>query len=140
MKLSKNSLHMFISKISKFSFIFVIAFSFIFSYAILPISAEDNVIKISTGIENPLGSNLKDIPTFIKKVIEIVLSVGIPLLALAIIYSGFLFIEAQGNKDKLEKAKKAILYTLIGGVLLLGAFVISEAIINTVEDIKSTTT
>lgn len=139
MKLSKNSLHMFISKISKFSFIFVIAFSFIFSYVILPISAEDNVIKISTGIENPLGSNLKDIPTFIKKVIEIVLSVGIPLLALAIIYSGFLFIEAQGNKDKLEKAKKAILYTLIGGVLLLGAFVISEAIINTVEDIKSTT-
>lgn len=139
MKLSKNSLHMFISKISKFSFIFVIAFSFIFSYAILPISAEDNVIKISTGIENPLGSNLKDIPTFIKKVIEIVLSVGVPLLALAIIYSGFLFIEAQGNKDKLEKAKKAILYTLIGGVLLLGAFVISEAIINTVEDIKSKT-
>lgn len=139
MKFPKNNLYMFFSKISKFAFIFIIAFSFIFSFSVLTSRADDNVITIETGIENPLGSNLKDIPTFIEKVIEIVLYVGIPLLALAIIYSGFLFIEAQGNEKKLEKAKKAILYTLIGGVLLLGAFVISEAIIKTVEDIKSTT-
>lgn len=93
--------------------------------------------NITTTIDNPLGNNITDIPSFIKEVVNIVLVVGIPILALAIIYTGFLFVQAQGNSEKLTKAKNALLYTLIGGALLLGAFVIANAIKETVDSIKS---
>ena len=98
-----------------------------------------NGTNITTTITNPLGEKITDIPSFIKEAVNIVLYVGIPIIALAIIYSGFLFVKAQGNAEALTTAKKTLLYTLIGGALLLGAFVIANAIGKTVEDIKSTT-
>jgi len=58
-------------------------------------------------------------------------------VAIAIIYSGFLFVTAQGNSEKLTKAKKALLYTIIGAALLLGSYVIATAIGKTVDEIKA---
>ncbi len=102
--------------------------------------ADDNCgVKIDTGIKNPLGDNIKDIPTFIKTVLDVVLVIGVPIVTLAIIYAGFLFVSAQGNDEKLKKAKETLLYTIIGAALLLGSFVIASAIKGTVDDIKSTT-
>ncbi|NVN97491.1 hypothetical protein HXX01_04690, partial [Candidatus Nomurabacteria bacterium] len=66
-------------------------------------------VNINTNIKNPLGSKITDLSSFIKAVVEIVLVVGIPLLALAIIYAGFLFVKAQGNSEELTKAKHALL-------------------------------
>ncbi len=95
-------------------------------------------ITIDAKIENPLGAkgpqNLQD---FIKLIIEVVLVVGVPVLALAIIYAGFLYVKAQGNPGELEVAHRTLLYTVIGGALLLGAFVIANAIQGTVKDISS---
>ena len=50
---------------------------------------------------------------------------------MAIVYSGLLFILAQGNDTKLKDAKRIFLYTIIGGVILLGAGAISEVVCNT---------
>lgn len=96
-----------------------------------------NGVKID-GISNPI-QGINTLPQFIEAVIKIVLTVGIPLLVLAIIYAGFLYVKAQGNPGELEVAHRTLLYTVIGGALLLGAFVIANAIGKTVEDIKSTT-
>jgi hypothetical protein len=60
-----------------------------------PDSKDSNGISINTGIKNPLSDEFKDIPTFIKGVLRFVLLIGIPLVALAIIYTGFLFVTAQ---------------------------------------------
>ena len=76
---------------------------------------------------------------FIKAIVNIVLVVGVPIVALAIIYTGFLFVAAQGNPESLKKAKSALVYTIVGGAILLGAFIIAEAISKTVDEIKSTT-
>ena len=75
----------------------------------------------------------------INEIIKIVLTVGVPIVALAIIYTGFLFVKAQGNPDELVKAKKAFVFTIVGAAILLGAFVIANAIDKTVDDIKSST-
>ncbi|MEK7586155.1 MAG: hypothetical protein AAB477_02930 [Patescibacteria group bacterium] len=96
-------------------------------------------IKINTGITNPLGDKLDTIPKFIEAILDFVLLIGVPIVTLAIIYTGFLFVTAQGNSEKLKKAKQTLLYTLVGAALLLGSYVISEAIVGTVADIKSTT-
>jgi hypothetical protein len=53
-----------------------------------------------------------------------------------LIWSGFMFVSAQGNPEKIETAKSRLLYTIIGAILLLGAWTISQAIKGTVEDIK----
>ncbi|MBK5215553.1 MAG: hypothetical protein JJE53_01955 [Candidatus Pacebacteria bacterium] len=98
-----------------------------------------NAPNINTKIDNPLGSGIDSIPKLIEAIINIVLMIGIPIIVLAIIYTGFLFVKAQGNPEQITKAKSALLYTLIGAALLLGAFVIANAIGKTVEEIKSST-
>lgn len=93
--------------------------------------------KIDTHIENPLGDSVTDIPSFIEKILRFILMLAVPIVALAIIYTGFLFVTALGNSEKLKKAKQALVYTLIGAALLLGAFVIAEAIQGTVKEISN---
>ncbi|MFA6076500.1 MAG: pilin [Candidatus Paceibacterota bacterium] len=82
---------------------------------------------------NPLGTKgVASIPAFIQKLLEGVLQIGIPIVALAIIYCGFLFVAARGNSEKLGKAKDALLYTLIGAAILLGSWAIAQMISATV--------
>lgn len=132
MKIFKTKKYSFATKVLKYSYIGL--FIFVLMMPIMFLNADTS---ITTTIQNPLGDNIKDIPSFIKEVINIVLVVGVPIIVLAIIYTGFLFVKAQGNSEQITKAKDALTYTLIGAALLLGAFVIAEAIGATVEDIKS---
>jgi hypothetical protein len=86
---------------------------------------------------NPLGDTATDVPTFIKTLLTGLLQIGIPIVALAVIYSGFLFVEARGNSEKLTKAKDALLYTLIGAAILLGSWAIAQMISATVGVVAS---
>ncbi len=136
MKIFKENKYRIISQVLKYSFVIVIFFSFLFNYvgALEPDAVGG--ITVQTGIVNPLGNGLNDIPSFITTIINIVLLVGIPIVTLAIIYSGFLFVQASGNSEKLGTAKKALLYSVVGAALLLGAFVLAEAIKGTVDQLK----
>ncbi len=82
-------------------------------------------------IENPLA-NTSTINDFIRVLLEGVLKIGIPIVALAVIYSGFLFVKAQGNPEAITKAKDAILWTLVGAAVLLGAWAIAKLVADTV--------
>jgi Type IV secretion system pilin len=85
---------------------------------------------------NPLGTT-STIPDLIKNIIVPgIMEIGIPIVALAIIYSGFLFVFARGNPEKLTKAKDALLYTLIGAAVLLGSWAIAQMISATVTGLK----
>ena len=81
-------------------------------------------------IVNPINAN--SIQEFIKTFLTGVIKIGMPIVALAIIYCGFLFVSAQGNSEKLTKAKDALLYTLIGAGILLGSWAIAQLISETV--------
>lgn len=131
MKIFRDRKYGIVSGILKYSFVFVIILALFTPFIFVGAAG----VAVDAGIKNPLGEKLVDLPSFIKAVVEIVLVVGIPLLALAIIYAGFLFVKAQGNSEELTKAKHALLYTVIGGALLLGAFIISNAIVSTVNQI-----
>jgi hypothetical protein len=85
----------------------------------------------SKGLCNPLGTT-STLPELIQTVLQGALKIGIPLIALAIIYSGFLFVFARGNSEKLTDAKKSLLYTIIGAAILLGSWAIAEMISITV--------
>ena len=79
---------------------------------------------------NPISVSSLD--QFIQIVLQGVIKIGIPIIALAVIYSGFLFVKAQGNPGELEVAQKSLMYTLIGAAILLGAWAIAQVIANTV--------
>lgn len=85
---------------------------------------------------NPLGTT-NTLPELIRIILTGVLTIGIPVIALAIIYSGFLFVFARGNPEKLTKAKDALLYTLIGAAILLGSWAIATMIQVTVTGLSA---
>lgn len=82
-------------------------------------------------IINPIKS--KSITGLIKTILEGIIKIGMPVVVLAIIYSGFLFVSARGNSEKLGKAKDSLLYTLIGVAILLGSWAIAQLITDTVK-------
>ena len=109
---------------------------FLIMIPVFSLAVDDNTLSGPSNegkIVNPLGPNgVASIPDFIKTLLEGVLKVGIPIVALAIIYCGFLFVSARGNSEKLGKAKDALLYTLIGAAILLGSWAIAQLISDTV--------
>jgi hypothetical protein len=82
---------------------------------------------------NPIRAN--SITGFVDIFLTGVLKVGIPIVALAVIYCGFLFVAARGNSEKLSKAKSALLYTLIGAAILLGSWSIAILVSETVNSL-----
>ena len=82
------------------------------------------------------GGNINDIPTLVERLLGIVLTIGVPLIVLAIIYAGFKFVTAQGKPDKLEEAKKTFLWILVGAAILLSAYAIAQGIEATISDIR----
>ena len=82
-------------------------------------------------IRNPLKVN--SIVELLKALVGILVQIGFPLAVLAFIYTGFLFVSAFGNEEKITKAKSALNWTFIGTAILLGAFIIITAIENTVK-------
>ena len=86
---------------------------------------------------NPLG--VSSISQLVGAIIEILLKILLPVIVVFVIYAGFLFVTAQGNEEKLNNAKKILLWTLVGAVIILGASVIAAVLENTVTQIKTGT-
>ena len=91
-------------------------------------------------LQNPLNSDFSSIPSFIAGALKVMVEVALPIISLYIVYSGFLFVVAQGNEEAISKAKRNFLYVIIGATLILGAWVIATLIGGTVTQITGTTT
>jgi hypothetical protein len=84
-------------------------------------------------IVNPLGEGrFTSIPGLIQTILEGALKISIPIIALAIIYCGFLFVSARGNPEAITKAKDALTWTIVGAGILLGSWAIAKMISATV--------
>ena len=81
--------------------------------------------------ENPTPYD--DIMSLLQKLLESLVKILLPVIAVFIIYAGFLFVTAGGDTKKLEDAKKTLLGALIGAALILGAWVFAQAIASTIQ-------
>jgi hypothetical protein len=96
-----------------------------------PINPATGAGGCATGsICNPLQST--SIEEFILKIIDVLLVFALPIIVLYIMYAGFLFVTANGNESQLTQAKNALLWSVVGGVIALGAKLILEVIQGTV--------
>lgn len=85
-------------------------------------------------ISNPI--NVNSLSDLVNKILEIIIQIGMPILVLAVVYVGFLFVYARGSEEGLKKAKNALLTVVIGAAIVLGAFVISSVIENTITSLE----
>jgi len=104
------------------------------------LNCDDNTgatTNVGITLDNPFGETGGSLVGLLDKIFDsIIFPIGGILAVLAFIYSGFLFVSAQGNESKLTTAKTALLYTAVGTAVLLGARVISLVISNTVDQLK----
>lgn len=84
-----------------------------------------------TTLINPLQSN--NLQEFLISILDFVIRIGTIVIILMLVYVGYLFVVAQGSDSKLSEAKHALLWTLIGALILLGAKAIALAIQATVQ-------
>ena len=90
--------------------------------------------KLCNPLKNEMG--LWELVEYIVR--DILVEIIAPIvITLALLWSGFMFIAAQGNNDKLIEARRNFLYVVAGSILLIGAYLILEVILNTVEDITN---
>ena len=73
------------------------------------------------------------LPELLATLISILMYILFPLVVMMIVYTGFLFVTAQGNPAKIQKARSALVWTLIGGLIILGAQAFSIMIEATVD-------
>lgn len=89
--------------------------------------------ELQVRINNPL--KVDTIQGAIQLFMNAVLRIALPFIIIFFIWSGFSFVLARGNPTKIETAKKMFWYTIIGTLLILGAWTITNAIIGTVNSI-----
>ena len=93
--------------------------------------------QTSGTLQNPLNSAFSSVPNFIAGFLKVVVMVALPIIILFIVYSGFMFVMARGNSEKLGQARENFLWVIIGAILILGAWVIATLIGGTVSQLTT---
>ena len=95
----------------------IITFSFLFLTALIFVSpiyaASADVTKIET---------------FIKSIIQVLVTLAGLVAAGFFVWGGVGYITSSGNPETLDRAKKTILYSAIGLVVVIGAFILTNVI------------
>lgn len=91
--------------------------------------------KLNIRLNNPL--KVSSIQEALKFFMNLVLKIALPIIIIFFVWSGLSFILARGNATKIQEAKNMFLYTVIGTLLVLGAWTITNALIGTVNSIAN---
>lgn len=89
-----------------------------------PVYTPPESYTITERVQNPIQS--VTVIELISKLFTALIYIAIPLAILALVFTGFQFVAAQGKEEVLTKAKKNALYVVVGLAIVLGArFIVS---------------
>lgn len=74
------------------------------------------------------SADVSKIQTFIQGVIQVLVTLAGLVSAGFFVWGGIGYITSSGDPEKLDRSKKTILYSAIGLVIVLGAFVLSTVV------------
>ena len=86
----------------------------------------------NTTLKNPLGTGAT-LNTLLADILQFVVRIGSIIVILMLVYVGFMFVVARGNPAEISKARQALMWTVIGALVLLGAEAIAQGIQATVQ-------
>ena len=85
----------------------------------------------SASLNNPIV--FPTIQSLITAFLNVLVIIAVPFLVFFVIYSGFLYVTAQGNPEKIKAANKSLTYAIIGAVIIIGASAIVTIVDNIVQ-------
>jgi hypothetical protein len=88
----------------------------------------------NVGLYNPLGAN-STLPALLSAILALVVRIGTFVVIFMLVYVGYLFVIARGAPGEITKAKQALLWTVVGALILLGAQALAVGIQATVQSI-----
>lgn len=74
------------------------------------------------------SGDVDKIESFIRNVIQVLVTLSGVIAAGFFVWGGIGYITSSGNPEMLDKSKKTIIYSAIGLVIVLGAFVLSNVV------------
>lgn len=75
-----------------------------------------------------VSADVTKIETFIKSIIQILVTIAGLVSAGFFVWGGFGYITSSGNPEMLDRSKKTILYSAIGLAVVLAAFVLTNIV------------
>ncbi len=95
--------------------------------------ATSSNLSLSIKIENPIADT--DILSLIDRIVGFVLKIGIPIIALFLLWAGFRYVMARGNPKEITDAHRNLGHVLLGTAIFLGAYTVAKAVIATIQSI-----
>ena len=89
----------------------------------------------NTGLKNPL--KVDSIQGLLTTVLSYVVQIGTVIIVLMMVWTGFKFVLARGNPTELQGARKMLLWTIIGALVILGAQIIAMGVQSTITAISA---
>ena len=102
-------------------------FTFIASFALLA----SPFLVYAEALSNPLG--ITSIAELLVRVLRLITMIAFPVLVMFLVYVGFLFVKDGGNPEGLKKAREYLMWTLVGGLLVLGGQALALGIQGTID-------
>ncbi|MDE2173184.1 MAG: hypothetical protein KGJ31_01100 [Patescibacteria group bacterium] len=95
-----------------------------------------SLINPLSGVDCSSG-NGNCLVAFLNNILDFVIRIGSIAVILMLVYVGFLFVTARGEPGKISTARQALLWTVVGALILLGAKAISLGIQATVQALSA---
>ncbi|MDA1335179.1 MAG: TrbC/VirB2 family protein [bacterium] len=96
---------------------------------LLPFLAVAETAYAQSSYKDILKLGCDSIAECVVRIIDFAITLAFPVAVIFIVYSGFLFVTAQGAPDKITNAKNTITWTLIGLAIAIGAKALSLAFV-----------
>jgi len=61
---------------------------------------------------------------------------GGPIVVIGLMYAGYTLVSAQGETNKIEEGRRALLWVIVGAAIILGATVLKEVVSGTVDGLR----
>lgn len=97
-----------------------------------------NNLAANVGQSAGLGNAPTPLTTIIGSIINVLLGFLGVVFLIILIYAGFLWMTAAGDKGKVEKAQDMIRQSIIGLVVIIAAFSISSFVLNSLVNVSGT--
>jgi hypothetical protein len=97
----------------------------------LPLAARAQLSEAQDDLDD-IGDALgvqSDLPTIVGASINVLLGILGIVFVVLVVYSGFLYLTSQGEETNVKKAKKLLGQSIIGLVIIVAAYAISDYVI-----------